>query len=106
MAIPVTLYYQTIQPIPSSACQNLFSTNGGASTYVNFVNGLDVDAKTFWIDWSGNRVFYVTVKPGQMFRQQTYVGHPWEVITDCGYTAFFMPSATESTAFLDLPVSP
>ncbi|KAM6493881.1 hypothetical protein JOM56_010242 [Amanita muscaria] len=76
--------YKTI-PIPSSANQNLYSTNGGASIYVNF------------------RVLYATVKPGETYRQQTYVGHPWEVTTDGGYTGLFMPSATESTAYLDLP---
>ncbi|KIL61345.1 hypothetical protein M378DRAFT_1059286 [Amanita muscaria Koide BX008] len=92
--------YRTIQPIPSSVNQNLYSTNGGASTYVNFVSELDVDAKIFWINQFEQRV---TVKPGETYHQQTYVGHPWEVTADGGYKALFMPSATESTAYLDLP---
>jgi len=96
-------HYQTIQPISSSACQDLVSTTGGASTYVNFVNKLDIDAKAFWIDFSGKRVIYATVKPGQTFRQQTYVGHPWEVTTNDGYKALIMPTETEFTAFLDFP---
>jgi len=90
-----------ILPLPSDVSQNLRSYSGGASTYINFVNRLKVDARVLWIDLSAKRIFYDTVKPGQTHRQQTYVGHPWEVVADNGFKADYLPTVTESDVILD-----
>ncbi|KAM6491444.1 hypothetical protein JOM56_013218 [Amanita muscaria] len=90
-------------PLPTSVENKLISTNGGASTFVNFINELGVDARISWIDSSGKHIFYATVKPGETYRQQTYVGHPWEVTTNDGFKADFMPLAPESIAVLEYP---
>ena len=37
-----------------------------------------------WIDFSGRHKTYATIPPGGRYRQQTYVGHVWMLVTQVG----------------------
>eukprot|EP00457_Paulinella_chromatophora_P001545 gb/GEZN01001547.1/.p1 GENE.gb/GEZN01001547.1/~~gb/GEZN01001547.1/.p1 ORF type:complete len:842 (+),score=172.04 gb/GEZN01001547.1/:176-2527(+) len=53
------------------------SMNSGISTHVNFHNTSELTVDVLWVDYGGEEVHYSTLKPGQKYRQQTYVEHPW-----------------------------
>ncbi len=50
-----------------------------AETSVTFINKTDGNAVCWWIDLDGKRNRYATLKPGEQFRQHTFVGHVWVV---------------------------
>lgn len=68
-----------LQAHPASEATNLISLPGGLSTHVIFVNNLDVVARIDWINFKGERQYYHSLSPGQSYKQQTYVNHPWLV---------------------------
>ena len=57
------------------------SISGKVSTKMVFKNNSSNAVKTYWLNYSGERVFYKKLNPNQSYTQQTYVTHPW-VITD------------------------
>ncbi len=59
------------------------STSGKITTKISFKNKLKQTVKIYWLNYSGRRVFYRQLKPGDSYTQQTYVTHPW-VVTDVG----------------------
>jgi VHL beta domain/PAN domain len=76
----------------------LHSINAETSTYVTFVNRSDHPIKTYWLNYQGVRTFYNQLMPGQSYRQQTFVTHPW-VITDARLNciSILIPQANETT---------
>jgi hypothetical protein len=59
----------------------LSSLSGERSATINFANDTAAVRQIFWINYSGQRVPYQTLQPGQQYTQPTYITHPW-VITD------------------------
>ncbi|WP_088241325.1 hypothetical protein [Calothrix rhizosoleniae] len=57
------------------------SISGKVATNVTFANKSSKKVKVYWLDYSGKRTFYKTLKSGTSYKQQTYVTHPW-VVTD------------------------
>ena len=53
-------------------------------TSIFFDNRTSNDLSLFWLDGTGNRKLYVTVRAGQKYVQQTYAGHPWVVVQTNG----------------------
>ncbi|KAF8058695.1 hypothetical protein FPV67DRAFT_514142 [Lyophyllum atratum] len=100
----------TLSPQASSTVENPRSVYGGPSAAVNFVNRFEAEsAKIFWIDFSGNRVLFTALAPGNSIRQETFVGHPWEVVVsrknDISKVIYF-PIFPESAAILDRMLFP
>ncbi len=62
------------------------SRAAGDETAITFVNRTADDAVCFWIDPSGGRIPYATLKPGESHRQHTFVGHVWLVVSKSGKT--------------------
>ncbi|TDC79252.1 hypothetical protein E1193_19295 [Micromonospora sp. KC606] len=80
---------------------SLRSSSGGSSTYVEFVNSSQIPVAVFWLDHSGRRQWYKTLWPGQSYRQQTFVGHPWVVTDRSGRAlACFLPAREASKAVI------
>ncbi len=82
------------------------SLNSGKSTFVTFVNQLDEAVRVYWLNFSGRRVFYRDIEPGERYRQQTFVTHPW-VITNSNTEhgagqclAIFQPVASAGVAVI------
>jgi len=62
---------------PGLGTQVIKSAASDVSTYVNFKNNSSFVCEVFWIDFEGNEVLYNTLNPGDSYRQETYVEHPW-----------------------------
>lgn len=56
------------------------SGSGGATT-VTWINNSQEVRRGYWLNYSGQRVLYWELQPGQQVQQQTYITHPW-VITN------------------------
>lgn len=91
---------RTIAAVLPDPASDLRSVGGSVSTYITFVNNLDSEVSTYWVNWSGERVFYTSILPGASYRQQTYVGHPWEIstVSQSGPIAVFHPTPYEAIA--------
>ncbi len=59
------------------------STSGKLTTEITFDNQLKKPVKIYWLNYSGERVFYRQLQSKESYTQQTYVTHPW-VVTDVG----------------------
>ena len=53
-------------------------------TSIVFVNETAGEAVCWWMDTTGNRKKYATLKPGERFQQHTFTGHVWVVETPEG----------------------
>ncbi|WP_431878674.1 hypothetical protein [Micromonospora marina] len=70
--------------LPAAHEAGLRSHGGGPSTFVDFVNARESTVVVHWINYDGRRQQYAVLRPGQSYRQQTYVGHPWVVADERG----------------------
>ena len=48
-------------------------------TEILFKNTLPEPIRVYWINYQGKEVLYAELKPGESYRQSTYVTHPWRV---------------------------
>jgi von Hippel-Lindau disease tumor supressor len=67
-----------------SSCRderNLRSIQGNVHTTMKFVNRTNHEVRSYWLDYSGRRVFYKAIPPNGNYSQPTFQTHPW-VITD------------------------
>lgn len=56
---------------------------------LNFINRSGQTLKVYWLDSSGKRVLYKTLKPQQGYTQLTFLTHPW-LITDADDNAWYL----------------
>jgi von Hippel-Lindau disease tumor supressor len=62
----------------------LRSKNSKVATEVIFANRTARNVEVYWLDFKGRRVFYMKLTPGASYTQQTYVTHPWIVVSSDG----------------------
>jgi von Hippel-Lindau disease tumor suppressor protein len=56
-------------------------------------NGSHRLSSVYWLDYSGQRVLYSTLVPGQSYVQPTFITHPWLVTNVNGACiGIFLPS--------------
>jgi hypothetical protein len=91
-----------LQAHSASDATKLISQSGGRSTSVVFINNLDVVATIYWINYDGGRQHYMTLSPGQSYKQHTYVDHPWLVCAGSEQLpiAVFHPSQNDGHALI------
>lgn len=68
----------------SNSCRDersLRSVQGNVHTSMKFVNRTNQEVRSYWLDYSGRRVFYKAIPPNGNYTQPTFQTHPW-VITD------------------------
>ncbi len=53
------------------------STSGSTPASIDFVNHLSTAVDVYWINYSGNRVFYKTLAATSNYVQPTFITHPW-----------------------------
>ncbi|CAI5482143.1 unnamed protein product [Closterium sp. Yama58-4] len=46
-------------------------------TVITFRNATDTAVQSYWVDYDGMEVPYECLQPGHVYRQETYVQHPW-----------------------------
>jgi hypothetical protein len=61
--------------------RSLRSVQGNVHTSMKFVNRTNQEVRSYWLDYSGRRVFYKAIPPNGHYTQPTFQTHPW-VITD------------------------
>ena len=61
--------------------EHLRSTAGDDATSIHFENASAQTINLYWLNYSGERVLYNVLSPGDSRDRPTYVTHPW-VITD------------------------
>ncbi|MCI4063810.1 hypothetical protein MRQ36_14925 [Micromonospora sp. R77] len=81
---PPTPRPDELTPLPPAQEPNLRSTGGGPETFIDFVNARAEAVIVDWLDYDGRRQQYAVLQPGQSYRQQTYLGHPWVVTNGQG----------------------
>jgi TIR domain-containing protein/von Hippel-Lindau disease tumor suppressor protein len=57
------------------------SIDGKQPTVITFSNDSGSPVRQYWLDYSGQRKFYSTIKQGESHTQPTFFTHPW-MITD------------------------
>jgi hypothetical protein len=68
-------------PQGSNTEQPVRSKESSLATSILFKNSSKFDIKIYWIDYSGEKIFYRDLPSGQSFRQETFYTHPW-LVTD------------------------
>jgi hypothetical protein len=68
------------------------SIDGKQPTVITFLNDYGSPVRQHWLDYSGQRKFYSTIKQGESHTQPTFFTHPW-MITDSAdkCIAIYMP---------------
>jgi len=66
---------------------------------MTFVNRSSQAFALYWLDFQGNRRFYLTLPPGGRASQATYIGHNWLLATVDGQCVGVFKAAPESLAF-------
>lgn len=56
------------------------SENGEIATSICFNNRWSEAIAIYWINYDGQREFYLNLEPGEQYLQETYVSHPWVVL--------------------------
>jgi hypothetical protein len=63
---------------------SLKSLTGDHSVTVTFQNLSSEAISTYWLDYTGKRVFYQRINGGDSYTQQTYISHPWVLVDATG----------------------
>jgi hypothetical protein len=83
--IPLLSYAPpTVTDAGTTTCNDekkLSSLSGERPANITFTNNSAAPRNVYWIGYSGQRVLYQTLKPGQHYIQPTFITHPW-VVTD------------------------
>jgi von Hippel-Lindau disease tumor supressor len=79
----------------------LKSIDGKQPTVIGFLNDYGTPVRQYWLDYSGQRKFYFTIKQGEIHNQPTYFTHPW-LITDAAdkCIAIYLPDGRESPVII------
>ena len=67
---------------PNDVAKSRKSLHSRISTGVTFVNKTKHAVQVLWLSYQGEPVWYNDLSPGDSYRQQTYVTHPW-VCVEC-----------------------
>jgi hypothetical protein len=72
--------------------RRLRSHESNTSLHIDYQNDRPRKVSLYWLDFDGRRVHYADLEPGQGYRQQTYVTHPWVAVDGDGRCrAVFVP---------------
>jgi dipeptidyl aminopeptidase/acylaminoacyl peptidase len=78
------------------------SRDSAVDTEVTFENRLGETVKLFWVDSSGGRVAYGSIRAGEKYTQHTFVGHVWLVTSaDTNTIAVFEAGDAPGVAIID-----
>jgi dipeptidyl-peptidase-4 len=82
------------------------SRSGGEASAITFLNQLANPVNIIWIDPSGEKHPYATLKPGEQWQQSSFVGHVWLVTAGAGATVgVFEVTSPSATAIIGGPAA-
>jgi hypothetical protein len=76
---------------------SLKSLTGDDSVTVTFQNLSNEAISIYWLDYTGNRVFYRRINGGGSYTQQTYISHPWMLVDANGQCRKIILPGTSQT---------
>lgn len=91
--------------LPCVTEEHLRSTVGEDATSIHFENASAQTVNLYWLNYSGERVLYNVLAPGDSRDRPTYLTHPW-VVTDSegNCLAVYRSRGTPSTVTFTGPV--
>jgi VHL beta domain len=90
--------------VDCNAVRGMKSKESNTSITIKFINQTKESRTAMWVDFKGNPVQYFTIEPGQSFRQQTFLTHPWFFTDGPGNCIEAMlPSANKTVHKLKVP---
>lgn len=80
---------------------NIRSIDSKTKAAISFSNNTGKTVSVVWLDYDGKRKPYRTLKNGEVYEQETFVGHPW-LIVDAGGACLgvYFPRAGDQIAEL------
>ncbi len=85
----------SVESRPCSEESSSRSTEGTVSTSVAFYNQTSEALSIYWLNYDGQRVFYAALPAGENYEQQTYVSHPWLILTPSGQClGIYLPASS------------
>ena len=96
---------------PAESCSlegTLKSVSSSVPTPVAFVNTSTTDTFiVYWLNYSGQRVWYATVAPGKTWSIPSFVTHPWLIADSVGTcAAIFQPLTGGEPTWMRGPPKP
>ncbi len=80
---------------------NIRSVDSKSKAVIHFSNNTERTVNVVWLDYEGNRKTYKTLKRGEVYEQQTFVGHPWLIVDGKGVClGVYWPRSGEQIAEL------
>jgi hypothetical protein len=73
--------------VPDSSCSTesqFKSLTGTTRAVLQITNNTDETVKSYWLDYTGKRVFYENVAPHTSYLQATWLTHPWVITSASG----------------------
>ena len=77
------------------------SLNSFAEAEIRFVNRSGQTVNVYWLDYTGERKYYQTLKDGELYDQPTYMTHPW-LVTDENGAEWEVYLPTEQPRVIDI----
>ncbi len=82
LAVAAATFATTIAATPARAAGcpapgDIVSFNSDDPAAIIFLNGTNRPLRVHWLDFRGDAKFYRELQPGEAYRQQTYLTHPW-----------------------------
>jgi hypothetical protein len=73
--------------VPDSSCSTesqFKSLTGTTRAVLQITNNTDETVKSYWLDYTGKRVFYENIAPHTSYLQATWLTHPWVITSASG----------------------
>ena len=85
---------------PVALDTTFLSTDGSTPAAIDFVNHETYAVDVYWINYSGDRVFYNTLGAMSSYVQGTYITHPWIIAVAGSGDTLAQGTGTLITGFL------
>lgn len=90
-----------LTPMDIAKAISSHSITSDQPTSIEFMNSGLSSVNVYWINYTGDRVWYFQLQPGGDHLQQTYVTHPWVVVDSTGEdVAYYLPNPQPSRAVI------
>ena len=93
-------------PSATGAAANFCATTKGKSkvgktpAQITFVNRTGETVSVYWLNYSGQRVFYKKLLDGKRYTQRTYLTHPWLVLDPRGKCVASLTARSPSMTYV------
>jgi hypothetical protein len=69
-----------LPPLDPNPIDSSFQSQIGDPANIDFINELNFAVSVYWINYTGDRVFYQLLGANSSYSQPTFITHPWLVL--------------------------